>query len=167
MLQTYGFIGVIETTASFAMSYWYLQRKGIPFSALWFKYGVLPDNIDADYAAARLAEASSIYFVNLVVMQWFNLLAVRTRRLSIFQHPPLFNKRTQNWYLFPAMAFALVMAIFWLYVPKFQSVLSTSQVPAEHFFLPATFGIGILFLDEARKWGVRKWPNSFLAKCAW
>lgn len=68
ILQSYGFIGVIETLTSFAMSYWYLQRSGIPFSALWFKYGELPENIDQAYYNARLAEASSIYFVNLVVM---------------------------------------------------------------------------------------------------
>lgn len=68
MLQSYGFIGVIETLTSFAMSYWYLQRSGITFSDLWFQYGSLPDSIDQDYANARLAEASSIYFVNLVVM---------------------------------------------------------------------------------------------------
>ena len=68
MLQSYGIIGIIETLSSFSMSYWYLQRSGIPFSALWFKYGALPDNIDQDYYNARLAEASSIYFVNLVVM---------------------------------------------------------------------------------------------------
>lgn len=68
ILQSYGFIGVIETLTSFAMSYWYLQRSGIEFSALWFKYGALPDSIDQDYYNARLAEASSIYFVNLVVM---------------------------------------------------------------------------------------------------
>jgi sodium/potassium-transporting ATPase subunit alpha len=68
MLQSYGFIGVIETLTSFAMSYWYLQRSGIPFNDLWFRYGSLPDTIDQDYANARLAEASSIYFVNLVVM---------------------------------------------------------------------------------------------------
>ncbi|KAF8849799.1 calcium ATPase [Acephala macrosclerotiorum] len=167
ILQSYGFIGVIETLTSFAMSYWYLQRSGIPFSALWFKYGALPDNIDQDYYNARLREASSIYFVNLVVMQWFNLMAVRTRRLSIFQHPPLFNKQTQNWYLFPAIAFALVMAIFWLYIPQLQSTLQTSQVPAEHFFLPAAFGLGILFADEVRKWGVRRWPGGVLDRCAW
>lgn len=59
---------MIETAASFAMSYWYLQRNGIPFTDLWFKYGSLPEGIDQDYANARLAEASSIYFVNLVVM---------------------------------------------------------------------------------------------------
>ena len=50
------------------MSYWYLQRSGIPFNALWFKYGTVPDNVTQEYYDARLAEASSIYFVNLVVM---------------------------------------------------------------------------------------------------
>ncbi|KAL3425042.1 Na,H/K antiporter P-type ATPase [Phlyctema vagabunda] len=167
MFQAYGFIGVLQTFTSFAMSYWYLERKGIDFKYLWFQYGRLPDSITKDYADARLAEASSIYFVNLVVMQWFNLMAVRTRRLSIFQHPPAFNSVTQNLYLFPAIAFSLVMAIFWLYIPQLQSVLGTSDVPVEHFFLPAAFGLLILFLDEARKWGVRRWPGGILARCAW
>lgn len=167
ILQAYGFVGVLQTVSSFAMSFWYLQRSGVPFGYLWFQYGQLPDSIDASYVSGKLAEASSIYFVNLVVMQWFNLMALRTRRLSIFQHPPAFNKMTQNLYLFPAIAFSLVMAIFWLYIPQLQSVLGTSQVPVEHFFLPAAFGLAILFLDEARKWSVRKWPNGVLAKCAW
>jgi sodium/potassium-transporting ATPase subunit alpha len=94
-------------------------------------------------------------------------MAVRTRRLSIFQHPPLFNKRTQNVLLFPAIAFALCIAIFWLYIPRFQEVLNTSRVPAEHFFLPMALGLGVLCLDELRKAGVRRWPNGFLAKIAW
>jgi sodium/potassium-transporting ATPase subunit alpha len=94
-------------------------------------------------------------------------MAVRTRRLSIFQHPPAFNKRTQNLLLFPAIAFALCMAIFWLYIPNLQSVLNTSRVPAEHFFLPAAFGMVILCLDEGRKAAVRRWPGGVLAKCAW
>ena len=68
MLQAYGFIGVIETASSFAMAYWYLQRSGITFSDLWFQFGTVPPNVDPDYYSARLAEASSIYFVNLVVM---------------------------------------------------------------------------------------------------
>jgi sodium/potassium-transporting ATPase subunit alpha len=68
ILHAYGFIGVLETVASFAMSYWYLQRRGIPFSALWFKFGALPEGVDEDYHTARLNEASSVYFITLVVM---------------------------------------------------------------------------------------------------
>ena len=149
------------------MSYWYLERSGIPFSVLWFGYGSLPESITTDFVNKKLNEASSKYFINLVVMQWFVLLAVRTRRLSIFQHPPIWNKNTQNLWLVPAIVFALVMAIFWLYIPQLQSILGTTQVPVEHFFIPTAFGIGILFLDEARKWGVRNWPNGILAKIAW
>jgi hypothetical protein len=94
-------------------------------------------------------------------------MAVRTRRLSIFQHPPAFNKSTQNLRLFPAIAFALCIAVFWLYIPALQNVLDTTSVPAEHYFLPAAFGLGVLSLDEARKAAVRRWPTGFLAKIAW
>ncbi len=68
-MQSYGFVGVLETVCSFAMSYWYLERNGIPFSVLWFSFGNLPEAIDPDYYSQKLNEASSIYFVTLVVMQ--------------------------------------------------------------------------------------------------
>jgi sodium/potassium-transporting ATPase subunit alpha len=67
ILQAYGFIGFAQTIASFAVSYWYLERHGIKFSMLWFKYA-LPEELDADFVAHHLNVASSIYFVNLVVM---------------------------------------------------------------------------------------------------
>lgn len=114
-----------------------------------------------------LNTASSIYFVTLVVMQWFNLMAVRTRRLSIIHHPPLFRNATRNWYLFPAILFALAFALFFLYVPAFHDSLGTTTVPVEHWFIPFGLGMGILLIDEARKWAVRRFPKSFLAKIAW
>jgi sodium/potassium-transporting ATPase subunit alpha len=40
-------------------------------------------------------------------------------------------------------------------------------VPVEHWFLPMTFGLGLLFLEEARKYCVRTWPNGFLGRLAW
>jgi sodium/potassium-transporting ATPase subunit alpha len=64
----YGFIGVLETTASFAMSYWYAERKGIPFGTLWFGFGAIPADMSEDQYTSILNAASSIYFVNLVVM---------------------------------------------------------------------------------------------------
>lgn len=68
VVQSYGIVGVFETVCSFSMAYWYLERRGIPFSALWFSFGRLPEGIDPEFYAARLNEASSIYFVTLVVM---------------------------------------------------------------------------------------------------
>lgn len=94
-------------------------------------------------------------------------MAIRTRRLSIFQHPPAFNKATQNLYLFPAIVFALVIAIFFLYLKPIQAAVGTTTVPVEYYFLPMTFGLAILFMDEARKWAVRTYPRGFFAKIAW
>ncbi len=87
--------------------------------------------------------------------------------MSIFQHPPLFNKQTQNLYLFPAILFALVMVFFWCYVPKLQEVLGNAQVPVEYWFLPMSFGLGIMVFEEARKYAVRNWPKGFFARIAW
>ncbi|KAI0397631.1 hypothetical protein F5Y17DRAFT_414011 [Xylariaceae sp. FL0594] len=167
IIHAYGVIGLIETVASFFAAYWYLQRNGIPFLSLWFAFGQIPDGIDPDYYTEKLNIASSIYFVNLVVMQWFNLFAVRTRRLSIFQHPPVFNKATQNLFVFPAILFALFMAILWLYIPQLHPILGTLPVPVEHWFLPFAFGTFILTFDEVRKYIVRTYPKSFVAKMAW
>lgn len=68
IFHSYAVIGMIETVCSFAMAFWYLQRSGILFSDLWFKFGEIPSGIDADYYNARVNEASSIYFINLVIM---------------------------------------------------------------------------------------------------
>jgi len=68
MFHSYAFIGLMETICSFAMAFWYLERKGIPFSELWFKFGELPPGVNEDYYTARVNEASSIYFINLVIM---------------------------------------------------------------------------------------------------
>ncbi|KAB5583399.1 putative H /K ATPase alpha subunit [Coniochaeta sp. 2T2.1] len=163
----YGVIGLIETLCSFSMSFWYLQRKGIPFSVLWLSYGVLPDSIDPVYYAQKVNESSCIYFVTLVTMQWFNLMAVRTRRWSVVQQPPLFNRATQNLLLFPAILFALSMVFLWCYIPSLQRVIITAQVPVEHFFIPMGFGLALLLIDEARKYGVRKYPAGVLARIAW
>ncbi|KAF2239689.1 calcium ATPase [Viridothelium virens] len=155
ILQSYGFIGMLET------------RQGLNFSDLWFGFGTVPSDMTQDQFSAILNTASSVYFVNLVVMQWFNLMAVRTRRLSIVSQPPFFRHSTQNLYLLPAIAFAVVIAIFFMYIHKFQSVLGTSPVPVEYWFLPMSFGMGILLLDEGRKLMVRRKPKRLVARFAW
>lgn len=169
LLQSFGFVGMIECTVSFAMSYWYLQRNGVPFSALWFSYGDYSKvpNMTSDEVQAKLNIASSIYFANLVIMQWFNLMGLRTRRLSLFQHPPIGRKATQNWYLFPAILFALVIIFIFCYIPGLQDVIASTTIPVEHWFLPMAFGLGLLCLDELRKCGVRRWPRGILARLAW
>ncbi|GAA6030385.1 hypothetical protein JCM8097_009082 [Rhodosporidiobolus ruineniae] len=168
LLHAYGFIGLLESLTSMVGAfYWGFHRGGIPFSALWLKYGGY--DVDPDYFNERLAVAQSIYFWNLVIMQWFNLLSTRTRRLSIIQQDPLFHPATRNLRLFAAMALSLVLGIFFSYVPFFQRVFDTrgKGLQVYHFFLPMAYGIGLLALDETRKWSVRRWPTGITAKLAW
>jgi sodium/potassium-transporting ATPase subunit alpha len=111
ILQAYGFVGVIHCTTAMAMAFWSIERAGIPFSVLWFSFGSYPPEYDPVAINAAINTGSSVYFVNLVIMQFFNLMCARTRRLSILQQPPILRKSTRNYYLFPAIAFALAVGM--------------------------------------------------------
>jgi len=66
------------------------------------------------------------YFFTLVGMQWGNLLATRTRRLSIFQHNPFSSTSgARNWWIPPAMLASLAFLFFFSYVPFFQNTFLT------------------------------------------
>ncbi|KAJ7211566.1 hypothetical protein GGX14DRAFT_697247 [Mycena pura] len=166
LMHAYLFIGVIESLTSMTAAFYFgFQRSGVPFSAMWRKYG------GADVDPAVLTEltnrAQSLYFFNLVIMQWFNLLSTRTRRLSLFQQNPIGSPATRNFFLFPAMLGALALACFFSYVPVFQNVFLTRGVAAQFFFLPMAYGVVLLFLDEMRKLWNRTHPQSLLARIAW
>ncbi|KAF8987235.1 sodium-potassium ATPase [Cyathus striatus] len=157
LLQAYGFLGIIESLCAMSMSFWYLQKNGVPFSNLVLGFGNWPGLDNELYFRAQ-----SVYFFTLVLMQWGNLLATRGRRLSIIQHKP-----QSNWYIFPAAVLALCIGIFFCYVPWFQKVFQTRPIPVEHFFIPITFGIALLLLDEVRKLVVRTKPNGFISWLSW
>ncbi|TGZ77486.1 calcium ATPase [Ascodesmis nigricans] len=168
ILHAYGTVGVIECLCSMAVSFWHMDRRGVPFSALSLKYGSLGPKYDADHVQKVINEASSIYFVNLVVMQFFNLLAVRTRRLSLLQAPPILGrKETRNWRIIPAIVFAILIVFIFNYIPGIQRVILSTTVNVEYWFLPVAFGMGLLLVDEARKWWIRRYPGGRVARCGW
>jgi sodium/potassium-transporting ATPase subunit alpha len=52
-------------------------------------------------------------------------------------------------------------------IPWFNHIFKTHPVPVK-FVCPAIgFGTALFLLDETRKFLVRRYPNSFLAKMAW
>ncbi|CAD6914033.1 unnamed protein product [Tilletia controversa] len=69
--------------------------------------------------------------------------------------------------MFPAMGLSLLIAVFISYVPAIQRIFLTREISAEYFFLPIAFGIVMISADELRKYVVRTYPRSFLAKIAW
>ena len=167
LAHAYLFVGVPLTVTSCAMAFWYMERRGIPFSDMWLKYGEgVVQTTRPDYFAEVLNEANSIYFFNLIIMQYFDLHALRTRRLSLFQQWPYWGK-ARNLYLLPAILASFTFAIFFSYVPPIQKVFLTRGIPVEYFFLPMAFGIVLLSFDEIRKLMIRTYPKSIVAKLAW
>lgn len=65
------------------------------------------------------------------------------------------------------MIFAIVVVFIFCYIPSLQRVIDTRTIAVEYWFLPAAFGLGLLLLDEARKYCVRTWPNGLFARMAW
>lgn len=164
--HSYFTIGTFYSFTSMLVSFLYFRDNGIPFSALTLSYGSTP-SIDPEHLSSVSNVASSIYFINLVVMQFFNLMAVRTRYLSIFQHSPVLNKATQNYLSFFAIAFALGVTFFFNYIPWFNTTLGTAHVPAKYYFIAVGWGAVVLLYDEGRKAINRRYPKGPLAKIAW
>ncbi|CAO1612863.1 unnamed protein product [Jaminaea pallidilutea] len=168
LFHAYIFLGLPMTVFAFAMCFWYLERQGIPFTSLWRQYnGSVIATQQSEFYAATITKANSIYFFTLILCQWGTLLCQRTRRLSIFQQPPYLKPSTANVYILPAMILALLIGIFVSYIPGIQHVFSTAGIPAEHFGLPLAYIVFMVFVDETRKYCIRRWPKSIVGKMAW
>ncbi|OCF38203.1 hypothetical protein I316_00428 [Kwoniella heveanensis BCC8398] len=169
LFHAYGFLGMLESLCAMSMAFWWLDKQGFKFSELVLAYGGLPPQYDLDAYAEAVNKAQSIYFFTLVGMQFGNLLATRTRRLSIFQANPFAfsDENKRNYWIIPSMLSSLAFLFFFSYVPFFQHTFLTRGVPVEHIFIPFAFALGLLSLDETRKFFIRRYPKGFLAKIAW
>lgn len=68
LLYSFCWVGTVECISSFAVSYWFLQRNGLEFADMFMKFGKVPDGFTKEEVKALVNTASSVYFVNLVIM---------------------------------------------------------------------------------------------------
>jgi len=159
-LLSFGFFGVIECTCAHVMYFVYYQNYcGMTPADLLFvfdNYTVGYMNQTADFLANCTNTSQSVYFVALVVCQFFNLFSTRTQRKSFFQQNPFFGP-SRNPYLFMAVFVSLCFALFTVYVPFMNTIFATAPVPVEFWFLPMIFGFCLFWLDEFRKFVLRLW----------
>jgi len=109
--------------------------------------------------------AQTIYFITLIIVQFGNLHATRTRFASVFTHNPITNAR--NLYLYYAILGSLILALLVVYIPGLNTVLNIRPPPVEFWFMPLGFALLLILLDEGRKYIVRNYPKSIIAKIAW
>ncbi len=113
-----------------------------------------------------LETGQCIYYVALCIMQFFNLLSTRTRYASFFTHNPFFGKG-KNLTILYGIIFSSCVGLFITLVPWFNSIFKTHPVPIQYVCPALGFGATLFLLDELRKYFIRRYPNSFLAKMAW
>jgi sodium/potassium-transporting ATPase subunit alpha len=164
--QAYLFIGTMETVTAHAMFFYYIYTAaGIPIRDMFFVFETYSDGYYGHTQAQLnkfLATGQCVYFVTLVILQFFNLNSVRNKRLSIFQSGP-----QRNWKLVCGPVISLGIAIFVTQVKGIQNLFGTATVPIKFWLLPIPLGLGILMMDELRKLAVRTWPKGLIARGAW
>jgi len=94
----------------------------------------------------------------MVIMQYGVLLAVRNRRVSLFQSNPLWGPR-RNGAVIGGMIGTVLVAVVVLYGPGLQDVFATLPIPGMYWGLPFAFAIGVLAIDETRKVLIRSFPK--------
>jgi sodium/potassium-transporting ATPase subunit alpha len=168
--QSYFFVGVMEAFSAHAMFFLYMWRHaGIPFSDLIFSFENYTDGFHG-YTQDQLNHFTNVgqccYFVALVIMQWGNVLSVRSKRMSLLQADPIRPARRNPW-LPLAILSSLVIAVFVTEVPGLQNLFSTASVPIEFWLIPLGLALGILCMDELRKALVRLFPKGPVAWVSW
>ncbi|KAJ1958605.1 hypothetical protein GGI12_004690, partial [Dipsacomyces acuminosporus] len=170
-VQAYAFVGILESLSAhiifFIYMYWY---GGFTPKQLFFAYDKWTlggfGGKDQDELNRLLSTGQSIFFLTLVILQWGNMFATRTRRLSVFQQNPFCGPK-RNLRLLVAIPFTLAVTFIICYIPGIQSTFGTAKIPTAFFFIPIPFALVILFLDEMRKLALRAHPTGRLAKIAW
>jgi len=170
LVDAYLFKGMIESFAAFFFFFLYMSKYGgISPGQLVFAFDKWQDG----YLGKSIDELNNlqftgqtIYFITLVIMQFGNLHATRSRFMSFIHHSP-FSAKTKNYFIYYAIVGSLILALIVAYIPALNNIFQTAPPPAEYWFMPIGFAIFLVLCDEARKYGVRNYPNSIIAKIAW
>ncbi|MFJ4007428.1 cation-translocating P-type ATPase [Streptomyces sp. NPDC090023] len=132
------FLGGIQALGVCAVFFWHIQASGIPY---------------ADFTTRTPAyrEAITMVQAGIVVSQFFNALAVRTDRQSVFRAGLLSNP-----WLLAAGGFGIALMAAISYAPPLQAVFGTAALSVGDWAVLVAFGALLLAAEEARKWVLRR-----------
>jgi magnesium-transporting ATPase (P-type) len=139
LLRAYGFLGIIEAAAAMAAFFFALSAGG------WVYGQPLP----ADDPLYRQATAACL--TAIVIMQVANLFLCRSDRESAFR----FGLR-DNRLVLVGIAVELVAIVLIDYTAPGQLLFGTGAVPASAWLFVIPFALGMVLLEEVRKWFVRR-----------
>lgn len=132
------FLGAIQSLGVCAAFFWRIHSAGIPFHAF-----------TADTPAYR--QAITLTQAGIVVSQFFNALAVRTDRQSVFRVGLFSNPR-----LIGAGLLGLGLMACISYLPALQALFHTAPLTALDWAVLTAFGALLLAAEETRKAWLRR-----------
>lgn len=141
LLRAYLFLGPLEVAASLAAFFFVLSRGG------WFYGQMLPPS-DPLYR-----QATTAYLSTIIVMQIANVFLCRSPRMSVFSFS-LWSNRLIGM----GIAAALVLILLIDYTPLGNDIFGTLPLAGSDWLFTIPFALGMLTLEEMRKWLVRKLP---------
>jgi magnesium-transporting ATPase (P-type) len=121
-----------------AVFFWHVHASGIPYS-----------DFTRDNTVYR--EAVTMVQAGIVGSQFFNALAVRTDRQSVFRIGLLSNP-----WLLAAGCFGIALMATISYAPPLQAVFNTAPLGPADWAVLAAFGALLLAAEEGRKWLLRR-----------
>ncbi|MET9903665.1 cation-transporting P-type ATPase [Streptomyces sp. NPDC006446] len=136
------FLGGIQAFGVCTVFFWHIHASGIPYA-----------DFTRDTPVYR--EAITMVQAGIVVSQFFNALAVRTDRQSVFRAGLLSNP-----WLIGAGCFGIALMAAISYAPPLQAVFNTAPLTLADWAVLAGFGVLLLAAEEARKWVLRHRSSS-------
>ena len=143
ILRAYLFLGVLEAAAAMAAFFYVLQSAG-------WQYGQMLPHDDPLYLQATTACLSAI-----IVMQVVNVFLCRSDRDSVFPRN-LFSDKLVLW----GIAAEIVLILIVDYTPWGNLIFGTAPIAVEVWLFIIPFALGMVVLEELRKWVVRRGLSS-------
>lgn len=168
MSLSYGQVGVIQASAGFFTysiimvenGFWLSDLVGI--RQIWESKAV-NDYTDSygqewTYKERKKLEftCQTAFFITIVVVQWSELVACKTRTNSII-HQGMSNQ-VMNF----ALVFETVLAAFLSYFPGMDVALNMYPIKASWWIPPLPFAVVIMVYDEGRRYFIRKYPGGWV-----
>jgi magnesium-transporting ATPase (P-type) len=140
--RAYLWLGLMQAGAAMAVFFFVLHRGG-------WSYGQTLAPRDALYLQATTACLSAI-----VVMQVVNVFLCRSRRESVFAFRLLSNPL-----ILLGILIELTIILLIDYTPWGNAVFGTAPIPVTVWLFAMPFALGMLILEELRKWFVRSFAE--------
>ncbi|OAI05646.1 ATPase [Methylomonas methanica] len=139
LARAYGFLGLLEAVAAMAAFFFVLHRGG-------WDYGEILSNHNPLYLQATTACLSAI-----IMMQIVNVFICKQRQRGLLATSFLDNKLILSGIV---LEIALILTI--VYTPWGNALFGTAPIDTAVWLFTLPFALGMLLLEEFRKWLVRR-----------